>query len=173
MAKDQFRFSGGKQVFIIQAELSSALRVESRTVRDWIKKGWLTPRYRLLGGRLQAVFLTREVERFADWYLPSLESLDAPCERGSRHDRINSLRAKGRRCANKASRAAMNKRLGDADGNTQTEHDEGDPETDYQEPVPLDRGSARRWDMQPQPPSGLDRGSTEDSGWDDEMEPER
>jgi len=163
MAKDQFRFSGGKQVFIIQAELSSALRVESRTVRDWIKKGWLTPHYRLLGGRLQAVFATEEVEAFADWYLPSLADLDAPCERGGRHDRINSLRAKGRRCANKASQAAMNKRLGDG------EQDEDDPETDYQGPATLNRGSARRWDMQPERPRDLDRGLNEDR-WEDEEE---
>jgi len=131
MAKDQFRFSGGKQVFIIQTELSSALRVKSRTVRNWIQKKWLTPHYRLLGGRLQTVFLTQEVEAFTDWYLPSLESLATPCERGSRHDRINSLRAKGRRCAKMASVASMNKRLGDVDGNTQTEQDEDDPETDF------------------------------------------
>ncbi len=178
MAKDQFRFSGGKQLFIIQTELSSALRVESRTVRDWIKKGWLTPRYRLLGGRLQAVFSTEEVEAFADWYLPTLEGLNAPCERGSRHDRINSLRAKGRRCANKASQTAMNKRLGDGDGNTQTEQDEDDdPETDYQEPIPLDHKSIWRRSDLAHPPSGFDRGLTDegrqDQDWNDDMEPER
>ena len=115
-----------------------------------------------MGGRIQTVFATEEVEAFADWYLPSLENLASPCERGGHHDRINNLRAKGRRCANKASQANMNPRLGDG------EQEGDDPETDYQEPAPLDRGSVGRWDMQPQPPS--DRGLT-DEGWDDSFEP--
>jgi len=158
MAKDQFRFSGGKQLFIIQAELSAALRVEPRTVRDWIKKGWITPRYRLLGGRLQAIFSTEEVEAFADWYLPTLEGLNAPCERGSRHDRINNLRAKGRRCANKASQVSRLKHLG-------AEQDEDDPETNNEGPVNLDHRPGRRG-------SDLTEGRWASSGWDDEMEPE-
>ena len=33
--------------------------------------------------------------------------------------------------------------------------------------------SARRWGMQPERPSDLDRGFTEDSDWDDEMDPKR
>ena len=167
MAEIPFRLGTGEQIFITQTELSFALRVKSRTVGGWIRKKWLTPRYRLLGGRLQTVFTTEEVERFADWYLPTLETLDAPCERGSRHDRINSLRAKGRRCANKASQAAMNKRLGDG------EQEGDDPETDYQEPVPLDHKSIWRRSDLAQPPSDLDRGFSEDSDWDDEMDPKR
>ena len=149
MAKDQFRFSGGKQVFIIQAELSSALRVESRTVRDWIQKRWLTPRYRLLGGRLQAVFATEEVEAFADWYLPTLDGLDAPCERGSRHDRINSLRAKGRRCAKIASVASLKKHLGESHGFTEAEQDDSEAglQTQDEEPPILDQRPGRPWNF--------------------------
>ena len=165
MAKNQFQLSADEQLFITQTKLAPVLCVEPRTVRNWIQKKWLTPRYRLLGGRLQTVFLRQEVERFLDWYLASLKSLDAPCEPGSRHDRINSLRAKSRRRANKASQAAMNKRLGDVDGNTQTEQD--DPETDCQEPVPLDRVSSRRGNNYPDRPSISDRS---DEGWDEDVE---
>lgn len=161
MGKGEFRLSGDKQIFITKTELASAVRVQGQTVRVWIKKGWLTPHYRLLGGRLQIVFATEEVEAFTDWYLPSLESLDAPCERGSHHDRINNLRAKGRRCANMASQANMNKRLGDG------EQDEAD--LDYQVPVTLDRGSAWRRSDPAQPPSGLARGLTDDE-WGDGFE---
>lgn len=157
MAKNQFQFSAGEQLFITQGELAPALRVKPPTVGTWIKKGWITPRYKLVGGRNQAVFLRREVERFVDWYLATLETLDAPCKRGSRHDRINNNRAKARRCASKASQASRLKHLG-------AEQEEGDP-------VPLGRGSTRRWDMKPPRPRSLDPGLAE--GWDDEMEPER
>ncbi len=126
----------------------------------WIKKGWIAPCYRLLGGRLQTVFLRQEVERFLDWYLASLKSLDAPCEPGSRHDRINSLRAKSRRRANKASQAAMKKRLGDG------EPDEDDPRTNNEGPVNLDHRPGRRG-------SDLTEGRWSISDWDDAAEGKR
>ncbi len=159
MAKNQFRFSTGEQLYITQGEFAPALRVESRTVRNWIKKGWLVPHFRLVGGRLQTIFFTREVEAFVNWFFPSLADLDAPCERGSRHDRINSLRAKGRRCANKASQAAMNKRLG-------TEHDEDGPETNNEGPVNLDHRPERHG-------SDLTEERWPSSVWDDAAEGER
>jgi len=167
MAKDQFRFSADEQLFIPQSKLAPVLCVKPRTVRNWIQKKWLMPRFRLLGGRLQTVFLRQEVERFLDWYLVTLKSLDAPCEPGSRHDRINSLRAKSRRRANKASQAAVKKHLGGVYGTTQTEQDEDDSETDNQEPVPLDRGSSRRGNNYPDRPSISDRS---DEGWDEDVE---
>jgi len=172
MAKNQFRFGTSEQVFITQTKLAPVLCVEPRTVRDWIKKKWLTPRYRLLGGRLQTVFLTQEVERFLDWYLASLKSLDAPCEPGSRHDRINSLRAKSRRRANKASQAAMKKHLADVYG-TPTGQDEDDPDANYQEPATLNRGSTRRGSNYPDHTSISDRDPDEGSwpdSWDDDVE---
>ena len=53
----------------------------------------------------------------------------------------------------------------------QTEQD--GPETDHPEPATLDRGSTQRWNIQPDHPSGLDRGFTEDSDREDEMDPQR
>lgn len=166
MAENQFRL-GTDELFITCVETASAFRVKPGSVKNWIRKKWLTPRYRLLGGRLQTVFLTREVEAFADWYLPTLADLNAPCERGSRHDKINRIRGRGRLHAKMASVASLKKHLGDVDCITQTEQNEDDPE--YPEPAALDHGSAWRRSDPAQPP----RGPTEDSDWEDEMDPQR
>jgi len=167
MPENQFRFGTGEQLYYTLGETSAAFRVRPRSVRNWIRKKWLTPHFRLLGGRIQTVFSTRELMNFADWYLPTQASLDAPGERGSHRDKINRIRARARGSAIRASQASMKKRLADVYG-IQTEQDEDDPETNDQGPATLDRRSARRWNMQPERPSDLDRSFTEERWEDDE-----
>ena len=76
-------------------ELAEAFFVTPRTVRRWVRAKLLMPRYRLRGGTCyEHVFLTSEVMRFMDAYLPTGRDLDNPTwsKTRSRKERADTIR---------------------------------------------------------------------------------
>ena len=166
------RLSTGSHLFFLTSEVACLFRVSSRTISRWVYDGLLPCRFQYCGGTFyRRVFLAEEIDKLIESF-PSQADLDCDHPPGPRKQRVESILRIKRMHQLYSSRARairMTKRLAKAYGIPEGELNDNE----NAEPATLDRGSARRWDMQPQPPSGLDRGSTEDSGWDDEMEPER
>jgi len=159
--------------FFTSAQVASAFQVSKRQLYRWVRDRLIRPRYRLRGGACyELVFLESEVNRFMDEYLPNPEDLDWKHEPRSRKQRVEAIRRirnLHRIYVGRAVATKMARQLARAEGidETELEQNKDNPETNNQEPATLDRGSARRWDMQPQPPS--DRGLTDDE-WGDDFE---
>ena len=111
-----------------------------------------------------------------DLTMPTAEDLSLSYEPQTGRQKVETIRRirnMHRAFGNKARSTKLTKQLTAEYGIAEDELDDNENTA----PPPLDRGSARRWDMQPEPPSGLDRGVTDEGwqgqDWDDNFEPKR
>ena len=153
--------------------LSNFFGVSERTIRRWCADKLIVGRYKYQGGTCLKLFFTEgAVLRFMDENMPTMEDLDlnrGPQTGKQKVELIRRIRNMHRAFASKAQSTKLTRRLTAAYGIPEGVLDDNE----NAEPATLDRESARRWDMQPERPSGLDPGLTGDSDWDDEMEGKR
>ncbi len=155
--------------------LSNFFGVSPRTIYRWVKDRQIVGRYKYQGGtRLKLFFEEQAVLQFMAQNMPTSEDLSLSYEPQTgkqKVEMIRRIRGMARAYAGRATSARLTKQLTAEYGITEDDLDDNE----NAKPATLDRGPARRWDMQSERPSGLDPTENEcrDSDWDDDFEPKR